>query len=416
MKYTATALALLASTMLGTAWADEGPVPHGVPPLEHVFVIMMENHGYAQVIGNPAAPFINAEAQNANLATNYYGVGHPSLTNYLETVGGSNFGIRNDHAPDWHNTTCTPNLASGMPALEAATTNTCPIAGSGMDAATPKIDYSNETSGPPGEIDLDGIHFFPPAHTVAKTIADQLVAAGKTWGAYEESTSATGADNVNYTDGVWSNLTVFTTAQQAMGLTNANIVPLYQAKHNPFVYFASVQATAVNGQIPNVYGFDGDTGLYASLAAGNVPNYLFIAPNHCDDMHGTGNGGPFCAYDQSDNGTLTGLNPALVAQGDLAVQKIVTAIKASPAWTGRPGHFRGRSAIVILWDEDDYSVSPTTNRVAMIVDKNYGVKSEQSARFYTHFSLLRSVEAGFGLPCLNNACDPGTFTMIDMFH
>src|SRR5581483_8916988 len=84
-----------------------------VPRLDHVFVIMMENHAYGQIIGNPNAPFANQYAQSANLGTNYFAVAHPSLTNYLEVVGGSNFGVLNDHSPDWHNTQCTPNLASG---------------------------------------------------------------------------------------------------------------------------------------------------------------------------------------------------------------------------------------------------------------------------------------------------------------
>src|ERR1700753_459553 len=61
------------------------PVPHGsVPKLDHVFVIMMENHPQQEIIGNPNAPFMNQEAVEAGQATNYYGVGHPSLINYLE--------------------------------------------------------------------------------------------------------------------------------------------------------------------------------------------------------------------------------------------------------------------------------------------------------------------------------------------
>ncbi|GAP53885.1 probable acid phosphatase, partial [Arthrobacter sp. Hiyo6] len=57
---------------------------------DHVFVIMMENHGYDQVIGNTAdAPYINTLAQRYNTATNYHGVTHPSLPNYLATISGS---------------------------------------------------------------------------------------------------------------------------------------------------------------------------------------------------------------------------------------------------------------------------------------------------------------------------------------
>ena len=78
---------------------------------------MMENHYYGQVLGNANAPFITSYAATANLATNYFAVGHPSLTNYLEVVGGSNFGILNDDSPDWHNTSCVSNLELGQTAL-----------------------------------------------------------------------------------------------------------------------------------------------------------------------------------------------------------------------------------------------------------------------------------------------------------
>ena len=155
MKIAATALALLASTAIGTAFADEGTVPlSGIPQLDHVFVIMMENHGYGQVINNPNEPYLNGPIANksVNLATNYFAIGHPSLTNYLEIVGGSNFGVRSDNAPAWHSTSCSPNLATGIPNAETAaacagpidTGNICPIAGTGTDAATPAIDNRNE--------------------------------------------------------------------------------------------------------------------------------------------------------------------------------------------------------------------------------------------------------------------------------
>jgi hypothetical protein len=83
-----------------------------MPKLDHVFVIMMENHGYIQILNNPNAPFLNQYAQSANLANTYFGVTHPSQTNYLEVVGGSSFGVQDDNSPDWHSTSCNPNLVS----------------------------------------------------------------------------------------------------------------------------------------------------------------------------------------------------------------------------------------------------------------------------------------------------------------
>ena len=109
--------ALLATALVSTAFAAEGSVPKGISDLDHVFLIMMENHGYGQIFNNPNAPFINQLAKSANYATNYFAVGHPSLTNYLEVVGGSNFGVRSDDYPDWHNKSCTPNLISGITTL-----------------------------------------------------------------------------------------------------------------------------------------------------------------------------------------------------------------------------------------------------------------------------------------------------------
>jgi len=99
----------------------------------------------------------------------------------------------------------------------------------------------------------------------------------------------------------------------------------------------------------------------------------------------------------------------LIYLGDLAIRTLVKAIHASPTWK------EGRNAIVLLWDENDYSATPNTNQVLVIVDTNYGVRGVQSTQRYTHFSLLKSLEGGFGLPCLNHACDASVKVMSDLF-
>ena len=93
------AVGLVAASLATAAFAQEDRIPAGIPHLDHVFVIMMENHGYQQVIDNPNEPYLNSLIANkqVNLATNYFAIGHPSLTNYLEVVGGSNFGVRSDN-------------------------------------------------------------------------------------------------------------------------------------------------------------------------------------------------------------------------------------------------------------------------------------------------------------------------------
>jgi phosphatidylinositol-3-phosphatase len=177
------------------------------------------------------------------------------------------------------------------------------------------------------------------------------------------------------------------------------------------VYFRSVQeGEDPKATLKNIVGFEGRGGLFEDLESGHVPRFSFIAPNQCNDQHGRDNAGPQCDFDPNDNGTQMGLNPALIYLGDLALRNIVKAIHASRAW--RDGR---RSAIVVVWDENDYSFSPNVNQVLTIVDTNYGPHGITSGKFYTHFSLLKSLEAGLDLPCLNHACDHKVHVMSDLF-
>src|SRR6266478_1054987 len=160
IRKTAT-LGVVVTALASTMCAQEGSAPKGVPHLDHVFVIMMENHGYSQILNNPNAPFANQYARSANLATNYFAVAHPSSTNYLEIVGASNFGVHSDNNPDWHNANCSTNLASGTVNTDnPASPNVCPIAGMGTDAATPAFDSTNEVQSVPGDINIDGVQQF----------------------------------------------------------------------------------------------------------------------------------------------------------------------------------------------------------------------------------------------------------------
>lgn len=70
--------------------------PPQVPPFDHIFIVIMENHGYDEIIGSPDAPFINQLAARYGMATNYVSVAHPSLPNYLALTSGDTFGITTD--------------------------------------------------------------------------------------------------------------------------------------------------------------------------------------------------------------------------------------------------------------------------------------------------------------------------------
>ena len=381
MLRTSASVCLLVAALAGTAGAQQSKRPRGIPPLNHVFLIMMENHGYEQIFGNPNEPYLNnliAQGE-VNLATNYFAVGHPSLTNYLEIIGGSNFGIRSDNAPAWRSN-CAPDIVTGIvnaddtaagatppgpqPPVPIETGNVCPITGSGTDADTPKVDNWNETGvGSDGTIvipyvaDIDGVKSIPAAQTDGSSIADQLAEAHMTWKSYQESLPLGSIVGVNYSNGTATNLTDFVSLAP---LTSKSVVQAYAVKHNPFAYFKSVQdGTLKDSSLDNVVGFDGARGLYSDLATGNVPDLAFIAPNQCNDQHGRGNADAFCAFDFGDAngftyGTRVGLNPGLIQQGDTTIERLVEAIHASPAWK------EGMNALVIVWDENDYSGIATT--------------------------------------------------------
>jgi phosphatidylinositol-3-phosphatase len=62
----------------------------------HVFVIVMENKEYGDVIGSSSSPFVNSLARRYTSATGFFGVRHPSLPNYMALTAGTTFGVDSD--------------------------------------------------------------------------------------------------------------------------------------------------------------------------------------------------------------------------------------------------------------------------------------------------------------------------------
>ncbi len=62
---------------------------------------------------------------------------------------------------------------------------------------------------------------------------------------------------------------------------------LYERKHNPFVSFTDVQTNPE--RMANLVDL---SQLSADLASDQVPDYSWISPDQCNDMHGRGGGGP----------------------------------------------------------------------------------------------------------------------------
>ena len=64
--------------------------------LDHIYVIVLENHSRSSVIDDVNAPYLTGLAHTYAMADHYYGVTHPSMPNYVASIAGDNFGIQDD--------------------------------------------------------------------------------------------------------------------------------------------------------------------------------------------------------------------------------------------------------------------------------------------------------------------------------
>jgi len=60
-----------------------------VASADHVFLVVLENHSFGQVIGNPAMPYLNGLATAHSLAADYFANAHPSIPNYFMLTTGN---------------------------------------------------------------------------------------------------------------------------------------------------------------------------------------------------------------------------------------------------------------------------------------------------------------------------------------
>jgi hypothetical protein len=77
---------------------------------DHTVVVVQENHGFSEIIGNPNAPFINTLASQGLVFTNFRGIGRPSQVNYFALFSGSTHGVMDDDA----HTISAPTLADQL--------------------------------------------------------------------------------------------------------------------------------------------------------------------------------------------------------------------------------------------------------------------------------------------------------------
>src|SRR5271166_2901713 len=74
----------------GSAPGTTGPNSAPFPPIRHVFVLVLENEGYAATFGDPSAdPYLATTLPKSGaLLSQYYAIGHFSNDNYIAMISG----------------------------------------------------------------------------------------------------------------------------------------------------------------------------------------------------------------------------------------------------------------------------------------------------------------------------------------
>ena len=164
-------------------------------------------------------------------------------------------------------------------------------------------------------------------------LVDQLEAKHLSWGAYMETLPANKLDR-------------FGPAR-----ADGSLISLYAKKHNPFVLFDDVKNDP--SRMANVKDY---SSLAADLDSKDAPDFVWITPNQCNDMHGgvydtvAGHPETPCPYGSTKDDAN---DAALKHKADTFVQGAVETITHSRAWTRK-------SAIVIVTDENDYTGNTET--------------------------------------------------------
>jgi hypothetical protein len=323
--------------------------------LGRVFIIMEENHAADHVIGDPNMPYTNSLANRYGLATSYYGVTHTSEPNYIAATSGSNWDVNNDNG--WYPTP--------------------------TNAAVNHYDHTN--------------------------IVDELEAAHINWAAYMDGMPSTG-----YLPDTWP----------------ASGGALYASKHNPFVLYDDVRDNP--NRLSHIKPY---SDMATDLNRPNAPRYVWISPDQCNDMHGgvsaavAGHPETPCPYSDVAGDAN---DESLKAKADDFLKTAVSTIVHSRAWTRN-------SVIFVTADETDYDGSdPSDNYylstagccdspvlpagdpavssswpggvyggglVPMIVLTGSQGRHITDATPYNHYSMLLTIEQGFGLKELGFTSD-----------
>jgi phosphatidylinositol-3-phosphatase len=370
------AAAILPLALVTAATASAKPAanpklaaPHAFrpPAIKHVWVIQLENEGYAATFGNPSAdPYLASTLPSMGaLLQDYYGIGHHSLDNYIAEVTGQ--------APD---------------------TDTQ------LDCGTwVKFTPGKKFERPFHQLKGNGC-VYPKS---VPTLGNQLSAKHLSWAAYMQDMGnnpkrdhttrtkqgpACGHPKIGHNDDT----------------EGATAKDQYAARHEGFMYFESVIGSRKYCDA-HILSF---RPLAKDLAkASTTPAFSWITPNLCNDGHDSP-----CA-----NG-----DPGGLIQIDSFLETWVPKIINSPAFK--------HGLLLITFDEADtldstaccgetVGRSPSHPNVAdpgetgaggglvgMVAISPFITAGTVSTVKYNHYSLLRSIEDIFRLSHLGDAAMP----------
>lgn len=192
----------------------------------------------------------------------------------------------------------------------------------------------------------------------ADNIFREITASGKTWKAYLESLPS-------------------------VGYLDDNALP-YVKTHNPAAYFSDIRNDPT--MAANMVPF---TQLQTDMASGNLPNFIYIAPNQINNMHDCSDAdapsGPTCTNDQK------------LAVGDAWMQNNVGPLLNDPT-------FKQDGLLIVTWDESWGIDSQNGGGHVLTIFVGSKVKPQyQSTTFYQHESTLRLICETLNVPCMGSA-------------
>lgn len=341
-------VAVLAGPSSGAPAAGDAP-----PPVGHVFVIVLENKDYEVTFGadSPAPYLATTLTAKGQLLTQYFGIGHVSLPNYIAMISGQ-----------------APN---------PVTQSDCQIFQDFVPPA-PVIDGDGQAIGA-GCVLPAGVTSLP----------DQLEGAGFTWRGYmQDMDTPCRHPSVGSQDDTQS----------------AEVGDQYATRHNPFAYFHSIidDDASCQQHVVDLAALSSDL-----ATAATTPNFSFITPDLCHDGHDEpcvdGQPGGLVSADA----LLEELVPKILASPAYK-QDGMLLITFDEAEVGDPAAAEACCGEVPGPNSPLPGINgPGGGRVGGVVLSPFVAPGSVNDTPYNHYALLRTVEDLFDLPHLGFAAAAG---------